>query len=158
MQHLVKNKGKPFLPQPKCPAKWWSSNLINKTTKNHRKLTSNLNFPKIQSRRNFRPKVEVGLCSSKNATTDRVALFVSAYRICKHGHTKEKRVGVILTPHHDFPHLSGSLIDSRFFVTTFTVGVERQRRSSPILHNHVETILLPGHLEKACNRIIIRKV
>ena len=72
---LGKNKAMPFLPQPKCPAEWWSSNLINKIIKNHRKITKNLKLSKIQSRRNFRPKFEVGLWSSKNATTDRVALF-----------------------------------------------------------------------------------
>ena len=34
-----------------------------------------MNSPKIQSRRFFRPKLEVGLWPSKNATTDRGALF-----------------------------------------------------------------------------------
>ena len=79
---LEKNKAMPFLPQPKCPAEWWSSILINKTIKNHRTSTENLKFSQIQSRRNFRPKFEVGLWSSKNATTDRVALFFFVYRSC----------------------------------------------------------------------------
>ena len=72
---LGKNKAMPFLPQAKCPAEWWSSKLINRIIKNHRKITKNLKIPKIQSRRNFRPKFEVGLWSSKNATMDWVALF-----------------------------------------------------------------------------------
>ena len=75
----------PFLPQPKCPAEWWSSNLINKIIKNHRKSTGNPKFPKIPSRRNFRPKFEVGLWSSKNAKTDWVALFFPPTVPC-HGH------------------------------------------------------------------------
>ena len=36
IQTLGKNKAMPFLPQPKCPAEWWSSNLINKSIKKPR--------------------------------------------------------------------------------------------------------------------------
>ena len=48
-----------------------SKKIINK----YRKLTKHVKIPKIQSRRNFRPKFKVGLWSSKNAKTDGVALF-----------------------------------------------------------------------------------
>ena len=39
---LWKNKAMPFLPQPKCPAEWWSSNLINNIIKHHRTITEKL--------------------------------------------------------------------------------------------------------------------
>ena len=75
LQPFDKNKAMPFLPQPKCPAEWWTSKLSTKIIKNHRKFTKNQKNPKIQSRRKFRPKFEVGRNSSKNAKAAGVAVF-----------------------------------------------------------------------------------
>ena len=75
MQPFDKNRAMPFLPQTKCLAEWWTSKLSNKIIKKHRKFTKNPKIPKIQSRRKFRPKFEVGRNSAKSAKTAGVALF-----------------------------------------------------------------------------------